>query len=135
MVYLPARSWPGFVATGITDATLTKLYGGPTWEEAVEMDEPSRQLAGQKPTGPFGDRLSEHFDWVTSFNVEPERRNDYHLLFATGHKDGLREIKRGMWAVDSHAGEGFKQATWKVCCPARTMTAKTLATSSSAMSS
>jgi hypothetical protein len=25
-------------------------------------------------------------------------------------EDGLREMKRGMWAVDSHAGEGFKQA-------------------------
>ena len=48
----------------------------------------------------FGDRLSEHFDWVTSFNVEPERHNDYYLLFGTGHKDGLREMKRGMWAVD-----------------------------------
>ena len=109
MVYLPAAFMARFVATGMTDAALTKLYGGPTWEEAAEMDVPSRQLAGQKLAGLFGDRLSEHFDWVTSFNVEPERRNDYYLLFGTGHKDGLREMKRGMWAVDSHAGEGFKQ--------------------------
>ena len=58
----------------------------------------------------FGDRLSEHFDWVTSFNVEPERHNDYYLLFGTDHKDGLREMKRGMWKVDRHGGEGFKQA-------------------------
>jgi len=99
-----------FIATGRTAAALTKLYGGPTWEEAVTMDEPSRQRAGEKLAGLFGDRLSEHFDWVTSFNVEPERRNDYYLLFGTGHKDGLREMKRGMWAVDSTSGEGFKQA-------------------------
>lgn len=47
---------------------------------------------------------------MTSFNVEPERHNDYYLLFGTDHKDGLREMKRGMWSVDSHAGAGFKQA-------------------------
>lgn len=110
MVYLPAAFMARFVATGITAAALTKLYGGPTWEEAAEIDEPSRQRAGEKLAGLFGDRLSEHFDWVTSFNVEPERRNDYYLLFGTGHKDGLREMKRGMWAVDKQGGEGFKQA-------------------------
>ena len=110
MVYLPAAFMARFVATGITAAALTKLYGGPTWEEAAEMDEPTRQRASEKLAGLFGDRLSEHFAWVTSFNVEPERRNDYYLLFGTGHKDGLREMKRGMWAVDKHAGEGFKQA-------------------------
>jgi len=110
MVYLPAAFMARFIATGITAGALTKLYGGPTWEEAAEMDEPSRQRAGEKLAGLFGDRLSEQFDWVTSFNVEPERRNDYYLLFGTDHKDGLREMKRGMWAVDRHAGEGFKQA-------------------------
>lgn len=110
MVYLPASFMARFLATGITAAALTTLYGGPTWEEAVEMDEPSRQRAGERLAKLFGDRLSEHFDWVTSFNVEPERRNDYYLLFGTGHKDGLREMKRGMWAVDKHAGEGFRQA-------------------------
>jgi len=110
MVYLPAAFMARFVATGITAAALTKLYGGPTWEEAAEMDDPTRQAAGEKLAGLFGDRLSEHFDWVTSFNVEPERRNDYYLLFGTGHKDGLREMKRGMWAVDKAAGVGFKQA-------------------------
>jgi three-Cys-motif partner protein len=110
MVYLPAAFMARFIATGITDAALTKLYGGPTWEEAADMDETSRRRAGEKLAGLFGERLSEHFEWVTSFNVEPERRNDYYLLFGTGHKDGLREMKRGMWAVDRHAGEGFKQA-------------------------
>jgi len=110
MVYLPASFMARFLATGITAAALTKLYGGPTWEEAVEMDEPSRQRAGERLAKLFGDRLSEHFDWVTSFNVEPERRNDYYLLFGTDHKDGLRAMKRGMWAVDQHGGEGFKQA-------------------------
>ncbi len=110
IVYLPASFMARFLETGITAAALTKLYGGPTWEEAKEMDEPSRQRAGERLAGLFGDRLSEHFDWVTSFNVEPERRNDYYLLFGTDHKVGLREMKRGMWAVDSRAGEGFKQA-------------------------
>lgn len=109
MVYLPAAFMARFLATGITAAALTKVYGGPTWEEAKEMDEPSRQRAGERLAGLFGDRLSEHFDWVTSFNVEPERRNDYYLLFGTDHKAGLREMKRGMWAVDSHAGQGFRQ--------------------------
>ncbi len=110
MVYLPASFMARFFATGITAAALTKLYGGPTWEEAVEIDEASRQRAGERLAKLFGDRLSEHFGWVTSFNVEPERRNDYYLLFGTGHKDGLRAMKRGMWAVDQHGGEGFKQA-------------------------
>jgi three-Cys-motif partner protein len=109
MVYLPAAFMARFLATGITAAALTKLYGGPTWEEAAAIDEPTRQRAGQKLADIFGDRLSEHFDWVTSFNVEPERHNDYYLLFGTGHKDGLRAMKRGMWAVDTHAGVGFKQ--------------------------
>jgi|HubBroStandDraft_2_1064218.scaffolds.fasta_scaffold00666_2 three-Cys-motif partner protein len=108
MVYLPASFMARFLATGITDEALTRLYGGPTWEDA--KDERSRQRAGQKLAGLFGDRLSEHFDWVTSFNVEPERHNDYYLLFGTDHKDGLREMKRGMWKVDQHGGEGFKQA-------------------------
>jgi three-Cys-motif partner protein len=107
MVYLPASFMARFVATGKTATALTKLYGGPTWEEA--RDEGSRQRAGAKLADLFGDRLSEHFDWVTSFNVEPERHNDYYLMFGTGHKDGLREMKRGMWSVDRHAGEGFKQ--------------------------
>lgn len=110
MVYLPASFMARFLATGITAGALTRLYGGPTWEEAVAMDEPSRQRAGERLAKLFGDRLSEHFDWVTSFNVEPERHNDYYLLFGTGHKDGLREMKRGMWAVDQHGGQGFKQA-------------------------
>ena len=108
MVYLPASFMARFLASGITDEALTKLYGGPTWEDA--KDEQSRQRAGQRLAGLFGDRLSEHFAWVTSFNVEPERRNDYYLLFGTDHKDGLREMKRGMWKVDQHGGEGFKQA-------------------------
>ena len=108
MVYLPASFMARFVATGKTAAALTKLYGGPTWEEAAEMDEPTRQRAGEKLAGLFGDRLSEHFDWVTSFNVEPERRNDYYLLFGTGHKDGLREMKRGMWAVDKPRRRGLQ---------------------------
>jgi three-Cys-motif partner protein len=108
MVYLPASFMARFVATGKTASALTKLYGGPTWEDA--KDEGSRQRAGEKLAGIFGDRLSEHFAWVTSFNVEPERHNDYYLLFGTGHKDGLREMKRGMWSVDRHAGESFKQA-------------------------
>ncbi len=97
-----------FLATGITDEALTKLYGGQTWADA--KDEQSRQRVGQKLAGLFGDRLNEHFDWVTSFNVEPERHNDYYLLFGTDHKDGLREMKRGMWKVDQHSGEAFKQS-------------------------
>jgi three-Cys-motif partner protein len=108
MVYLPAAFMARFLATGITDEALTKAYGGPTWEDA--KDEQSRQRAGQKLAGLFGDQLRGHFDWVTSFNVEPERRNDYYLLFGTDHKAGLREMKRGMWKVDQHGGEGFKQA-------------------------
>ncbi len=108
MVYLPAAFMARFLATGITDEALTKAYGGPTWEDA--KDEQSRQRAGQKLAGLFGDRLRERFGWVTSFNVDPERHNDYYLLFGTDHKDGLREMKRGMWKVDKHAGEGFKQA-------------------------
>lgn len=108
MVYLPAAFMARFLATGITDEALTKAYSGPTWEDA--KDEQSRQRAGQKLAGLFGDQLRAHFDWVTSFNVEPERRNDYYLLFGTDHKAGLREMKRGMWKVDQHGGEGFKQA-------------------------
>lgn len=108
MVYLPAAFMARFLATGITDEALTKAYGGPTWEDA--KDEQSRQRAGQKLAELFGGRLREHFGWVTSFNVDPERHNDYYLLFGTDHKDGLREMKRGMWKVDKHAGEGFKQA-------------------------
>lgn len=110
MVYLPASFMARFLETGITDEALTRFYGGPTWEEAKVLDEQSRQRVGQKLAGLFGDRLKEHFDWVTSFNVEPERHNDYYLLFGTGHKDGLRAMKRGMWKVDAHGGEGFKQA-------------------------
>lgn len=110
MVYLPASFMARFLETGITDEALTKLYGGPTWEEAKALDEQSRQRVGQKLAGLFGDRLKEHFDWVTSFNVEPERHNDYYLLFGTDHKDGLRAMKQGMWRVDAHGGEGFKQA-------------------------
>jgi three-Cys-motif partner protein len=110
MVYLPASFMARFAATGRTDAALTKLYGGPTWEEAVKLDEPSRQRAGQKLADLFGDRLREHFDDVTSFNVDPERRNDYYLLFGTDHREGLRAMKRGMWAVDKRGGVSFRQA-------------------------
>jgi three-Cys-motif partner protein len=110
MVYLPASFMARFLETGITDEALTKLYGGPTWEEAKALDEQSRQRVGQKLAVLFGDRLKEHFNWVTSFNVEPERHNDYYLLFGTDHKDGLRAMKQGMWRVDAHGGEGFKQA-------------------------
>jgi three-Cys-motif partner protein len=108
MVYLPAAFMARFLATGITADALTKAYGGPTWEEA--KDEQSRQRVGERLAGLFGERLREHFDWVTSFNVDPERHNDYYLLFGTDHKDGLREMKRGMWKVDQHGGEGFRQA-------------------------
>jgi three-Cys-motif partner protein len=108
MVYVPAAFMARFLATGITDEALTKAYGGLTWEDA--KDELSRQRVGQKLAGLFGDRLRERFGWVTSFNVDPERHNDYYLLFGTDHKDGLREMKRGMWKVDKHAGEAFKQA-------------------------
>jgi three-Cys-motif partner protein len=108
MVYLPASFMARFLATGITAEALTKAYGGPTWEDA--KDQQSRQLVGQRLAGLFGDRLKEHFAWVTSFNVDPERRNDYYLLFGTDHKDGLREMKRGMWKVDQHGGGAFKQA-------------------------
>ncbi len=109
MVYLPAAFMARFLETGITDEALTKLYGGPTWEDAKTLDAQSRQRVGQRLAGLFGDRLKEHFDWVTSFNVEPERHNDYYLLFGTNHKDGLRAMKQGMWKVDAHGGEGFKQ--------------------------
>ena len=95
MVYLPASFMARFLETGITDEALTKLYGGPTWEDAKAMGEHSRQRVGQRLVGLFGDRLKEHFDWVTSFNVEPERHNDYYLLFGTDHEDGLRAMKQG----------------------------------------
>lgn len=107
MVYLPAAFMARFLATGTTAEALTKTYGGQTWEEA--KDEQSRQRVGQRLAGLFGGRLREHFAWVTSFNVDPERHNDYYLLFGTDHKDGLREMKRGMWQVDRHGGMGFKQ--------------------------
>jgi three-Cys-motif partner protein len=107
MVYLPASFMARFIATGSTADALTKLYGGPTWEDA--KDERSRRRAGEKLAELFGSRLHGHFDWVTSFNVEPERRNDYYLLFGTDHKAGLRAMKSAMWSVDRRAGEGFKQ--------------------------
>lgn len=110
MVYLPASFMARFIATGTTDAALTKLYGGLTWEQAKEIDESSRKLAGAKLADLFGNELGRHFDWVTSFNVEPERRNDYYLMFGTGHKDGLRAMKQGMWSVDRGGGKGFRQA-------------------------
>ena len=38
MVYLPAAHMARFLATGITDEALTKLYGGPTWKDAKDDD-------------------------------------------------------------------------------------------------
>jgi three-Cys-motif partner protein len=110
MVYVPASFMARFLATGKTDAALMKLYGGPTWEQAKEEGKLSRQRAGARLAELFGDQLRKYFDWVTNFNVDPEHRNDYYLLFGTGHSDGLREMKRAMWHVDTHAGTGFKQA-------------------------
>jgi len=108
MVYLPASFMARFVRTGITDAALNRLYGGSTWEEAAKTAA-SRQQAGEALASEFNRRLKGLFAWVTSFNVDPERHNDYYLLFGTDHKDGLREMKRGMWSVDQREGTGYRQ--------------------------
>jgi hypothetical protein len=109
MVYVPASFMARFVATGQTHAALTTLYGDRAWED-IARDATSREEAGEKLAGLFYDQLNELFEWVTSFQVDPERHNDYYLLFGTGHRKGLRAMKQGMWRVDQTGGQAYKQA-------------------------
>lgn len=108
MIYLPASFMARFLATGQTDEALTKTYGGLDWEAAKVKGDASRREVGERLATIFYDRLKNHFDWVTSFNVEPERQNDYYLLFGTDHKAGLRAMKKGMWTVDRRGGKEFR---------------------------
>ena len=54
--------------------------------------------------------MKGEFDWVTRFNVDPLRRNDYYLFFGTDNLHGLREMKRAQWKVDPVGGRAYEQS-------------------------
>jgi hypothetical protein len=58
----------------------------------------------------FYDVMKGEFDWVTRFNVDPLRRNDYYLFFGTDSLSGLRAMKRAQWKVDPVGGRAYEQS-------------------------
>lgn len=54
--------------------------------------------------------MKGEFDWVTRFNVDPLRHNDYYLMFGSDSLHGLREMKRAQWKVDPVGGRAYQQS-------------------------
>jgi hypothetical protein len=54
--------------------------------------------------------MKGEFEWVTRFNVDPLRHNDYYLFFGTDNLHGLREMKRAQWKVDPVGGRAYEQS-------------------------
>jgi three-Cys-motif partner protein len=111
LIYLPARFMARFAEQDFVRASLEKLYGGTTLDEALAAhDEESALSAAERLAEAYRQRLKEdHFEWATRFRINPVRRNEYYLLFGTGDLNGLREMKRAMWKVDPVGGEAYEQ--------------------------
>lgn len=69
----------------------------------------TRRGASEALADVFYDVMKSEFDWVTRFNVDPLRHNDYYLFFGTGSLHGLREMKRAQWKVDPVGGRAYEQ--------------------------
>jgi three-Cys-motif partner protein len=109
LVYVPASWMARFARTGITANALDELYSSRSWEDAVKQ-ESTRRGASEALAGAFYDVMKGEFDWVTRFNVDPLRRNDYYLMFGTDSLPGLREMKRAQWKVDPVGGRAYQQS-------------------------
>ena len=109
LMYVPASWMARFAKTGITAGALDALYNGREWEEAVEAAE-TRRGASEALADVFYTVMKREFDWVTRFNVDPLRHNDYYLFFGTDNLHGLREMKRAQWKVDPVGGRAYEQS-------------------------
>ena len=109
LVYVPASWMARFARTGITANALDELYSKRSWEDAVEQAS-TRRGASEALAGAFYDVMKEEFEWVTRFNVDPLRRNDYYLMFGSDSLHGLREMKRAQWKVDPVGGRAYQQS-------------------------
>lgn len=109
LVYVPASWMARFARTGITANALDELYSNRSWEDAVEA-ESTRRGASEALAGAFYDVMKGEFEWVTRFNVDPLRHNDYYLMFGTDSLHGLREMKRAQWKVDPVGGRAYQQS-------------------------
>ena len=109
LMYVPASWMARFAKTGITAAAMDSLYDGREWEDAVE-EEGTRRGASEALADAFYKVMKREFDWVTRFNIDPLRHNDYYLFFGTDHIDGLREMKRAQWKADPVGGRAYEQS-------------------------
>lgn len=109
LVYVPASWMARFARTGITANALDELYSNRSWEDAVEA-ESTRRGASEALAGAFYDVMKGEFEWVTRFNVDPLRHNDYYLMFGSDSLHGLREMKRAQWKVDPVGGRAYQQS-------------------------
>lgn len=111
LIYVPAAFMARFAEQDFVQASLGRLYGGPSFTEAQESgDEAIQFRASESLAEAYRERLKTEFDWVTRFRIDPVRRNEYYLLFGTGHMAGLRAMKSAMWKVDPVGGQAYEQS-------------------------
>lgn len=108
LVYVPASFMARFAEQDFVKASLERLYGGSSFEQARE-DDGSHLQAAERLAEAYRQRLSGEFGRATRFRIDPVRRNEYYLLFGTGSPKGLSEMKKAMWKVDPVGGEAYEQ--------------------------
>jgi hypothetical protein len=101
------RNQPGF------EQHLDDLYGCPDWRRADEFDAERRKEFLQDL---YVEQLKKGgMAYVRSFEMRDRgNRTEYFLVFGTKHIDGLKAMKRAMWAVDPSGWFQFSDATDRI---------------------
>jgi three-Cys-motif partner protein len=109
LMYEPITRWrnqPAF------ENSLDSLYGCGDWRRADEFDPDGRReflhdlYVQQLKAGGM--------EFVRSFEMRDQgNRTEYFLVYATKHLDGLKAMKRAMWAADPLGRFQFSDATDK----------------------
>lgn len=83
-----------------------RCFGSDTWRAVV--DQP-RELKKKFLVDCYRKSLFDAgFGYVASFEMQDEKKNELHLVFASNHPTGLAKMKEAMWKVDKHQGFRFR---------------------------
>lgn len=106
LVFLPLSFIGRFLSRQGQAAALTGLFGSDDWAGAIPLHGSERS---EFLVDLFEKQLLArgHVEHVISFQIRTTDRQDYRLVFATGHERGLELMKEAMWRVDPLAGTSY----------------------------
>lgn len=83
-----------------------KCFGSDAWRAVV--DQPKKMKKKFLVDCYRKSLFDAGFGYVVSFEMQDEKKNQLHLVFASNHLTGLTKMKEAMWKVDKHQGFRFR---------------------------